>query len=71
MAKALILAAMLTLSGCATAPVHLDGLIAYWCQVNTPQRPTSAEYALYDESRRREMNNHNTYGVEHCGWKAP
>jgi hypothetical protein len=72
MAKALIAAALaLTLlAGCATAPRHLDGFIAYWCATNDPERPTAAEYALYTEDRKRDMNAHNTYGEKHCGWRA-
>jgi hypothetical protein len=60
----------LTLAGCSlNAPVHLDGLIAYWCQVNEPERPTRAQYATYTEKQKRDMNAKNTYGAKHCGWK--
>ncbi len=71
MAKALaVVATCLALAGCSlNAPVHLDGLIAYWCETNEPERPTRAQYALYSEDDKRDMNAKNSYGEKHCGWK--
>lgn len=63
-----LIAAML--SGCALGPpVEADGVIAYWCATNQPERPTHAQYALYSDAQKRTMDTHNTYGAKRCGWK--
>ncbi len=62
--------ATMPLAGCAiNPPVEADGVIAYWCATNQAERPTRAQYALFSEQQKREMDVHNTYGAKHCGWK--
>lgn len=60
----------LTLAGCSVnPPIALDGFIAYWCATHEAERPTRAEYAAFTEEQKRAMNDRNTYGAEHCGWR--
>ena len=66
----ILLALMAPLAGCALGPpVEADGVIAYWCATNQPERPTKAQYALYSAQQKRAMDTHNTYGAKRCGWK--
>ena len=72
MAARLIAAALLasTLAGCALGPpIEANGVVAYWCATNQPERPTRAQYALYSDQQKRSMDTLNTYGAKNCGWK--
>lgn len=72
MAKALtILALCVMLAACSiNPPIEADGVVAYWCATNTALHPTRAQYALYTDAQRRQMDIHNTYGAKHCRWKS-
>lgn len=69
-ATSITAALVMCLYGCALGPpVEADGVIAYWCATNQPERPTHAQYALYSDAQKRAMDTHNTYGAKRCGWK--
>lgn len=69
--KATILAAVLLLAACATAPAPIADPRAVWCEQNDPQRPTEAHILKMTRAEIDKLNAYNDRGVEWCGWTFP
>lgn len=54
-----------TIAGCANSPPPAVS----WCDLNTPRRPTVAEYAAMDRISKEDMRIHNETGARDCGWR--
>lgn len=70
MVKALMLCSLL-LAGCASFPTESDPTVATgdWCDTNEPRRHSPEVIGLMTEDELDELNAHNRYGTEHCGWR--
>ncbi len=63
MAKTLILALMIMVSGCQTTTGN-------FCQIERPEYLTAQEIDALPPSTARRILDRNTKGAKLCGWKA-
>lgn len=43
-------------------------VVGDWCDLNEPRHPSRAVVAAMTRAELDELNAHNRYGAEHCGW---
>jgi hypothetical protein len=63
MVKVIALAAVCTLSACASPQ-------GSFCLISAPMRPSSAALAAMNDQEVSAMLSHNEKGAKLCGWKA-
>lgn len=67
MVRGLAPAAALVLAGCVASSTGGSG---DWCDLNEPRRHSDAVIQAMTEAELDELNAHNRYGEQRCGWRS-